>query len=63
MKRLFRIFDLSKSEQRVVVVVILVLIAGALVRYEQRVHALPVQEAAAAESKESPTPQENEDEQ
>jgi len=61
MKRLFRIFDLSKSEQRVVVVVILVLIAGALVRYEQRVHALPVQ--AAAESKASPTPQETEDEQ
>jgi hypothetical protein len=63
MNRLIRIFVLSKSEQRVVLIVMLALIAVALVRYEQRVHALPVQEAAAAESKASPTPQENEDEQ
>jgi hypothetical protein len=55
MNRLIRIFVLSKSEQRVVVVVILVLIAGALVRYEQRIHARPVQAAAAAESKVSPS--------
>ena len=63
MKRLLRIFDLSKNEQRVVLIVILALIAGALVRYERRIHARPVQAAAAAESKASPSPQETEDEQ
>jgi phage baseplate assembly protein W len=55
MKRLLRIFDLSKNEQRVVLIVILALIAGALVRYEWRIHARPVQAAAAAESKVSPS--------
>jgi hypothetical protein len=63
MNRLIRIFVLSKSEQRVVLIVILALIAGAWVRYERRVHARPVQAAAAAESKASPSPQEIEDEQ
>jgi hypothetical protein len=62
MKRLLRIFDLSKNEQRVVLIVILALIAGALVRYERCIHARPVQAAAAAESKASPNPKEIEDE-
>jgi hypothetical protein len=38
MKRLLRIFDLSKNEQRVVLIVMVVLIAIAFVRYERRVH-------------------------
>jgi hypothetical protein len=63
MNRLIRIFVLSKSEQRVVLIVMLALIAVALVRYERRIHARPVQAAAAAESNASPSPQEIEDEQ
>jgi hypothetical protein len=63
MSRLIRIFLLSKSEQRVVLIVILALIGGALVRYERRIHARPVQAAAAAESRTSPSPQETENEQ
>jgi hypothetical protein len=63
MKRLLRIFDLSKNEQRVVLIVMIALIAVALVRYERRIHARPVQAAAAAESMASPSPQETEDKQ
>ena len=63
MKRMLRIFDLSKNEQRVFLIVMLALIAVALVRYERRIHARPVQAAAAAESNASPSPQEIEDEQ
>jgi hypothetical protein len=63
MKRLLRIFVLSKNEQRVVLIVMLALIAVALVQYERRIHARPVQAAAAAGSMASPSPQETEDEQ
>jgi hypothetical protein len=63
MNRLFRIFLLSKSEQQVVLILILALIGGALVRYERRIHARPVQAAAAAESRTSPSLQETENEQ
>jgi hypothetical protein len=63
MNRLIKIFLLSKSEQRVVLIVILALIGGALVGYERRVHAHPGQAVAAAESKTSPSPQESEDKQ
>ncbi len=37
MKRLFRIFELSKNEQRVVLIVMFVLIVFAFVGYERRV--------------------------
>jgi hypothetical protein len=63
MNHLARIFVLSKSEQRVVLIVILALIAGALVQYERRIHSRPVQVAAATESKGSPSRQGTEDEQ
>jgi hypothetical protein len=63
MKRVLGVFVLSKSEQRVVLIVMLALIAVALARYERRIHARPVQSAAAAESMASPSPQETEDEQ
>ena len=54
MKRLFRIFELSKPEQRVVLIVILVLIAIAFVRYERRVHRLPVEPTLKVEQQPSP---------
>ena len=63
MNHLIRIFVLSKSEQRVALIVMLALIAVAVVRYERRIHARPVQAAAAAESMASPSPQETEDKQ
>jgi hypothetical protein len=50
MKRLLRIFELSKNERRVVLVVMLVLIAIAFVGYECRVHHRPVQPAPATET-------------
>ncbi|TLY35322.1 MAG: hypothetical protein E6K60_11010 [Nitrospirae bacterium] len=61
MKHLFRIFDLSKNEQRVVFIVMLVLITIAFVGYERRVHRHPVERTFAVESKASPTPAQNED--
>jgi len=56
MKRLLRIFELSKSEQRVVLVVMLVLIAIAFVGYERRVHRVHVPPPTAPEMKTSPSP-------
>jgi hypothetical protein len=56
MKRLLRIFELTKNEQRVVLVMILVLIAIAFIGYERRNHRFPVQSTAAKEPKSSPSP-------
>jgi hypothetical protein len=56
MKRLLRIFELSKNEQRVVLIVIFVLMAIAFIGYERRVHRSPVQLTSATELKASPTP-------
>ncbi|PYI96374.1 MAG: hypothetical protein DME98_12615 [Verrucomicrobia bacterium] len=55
MKPLFRIFELTKNEQRVVLIVMLVLTTIAFVRYERRVHRSPVQPTSATEVKPSPT--------
>ena len=55
MKRLFRIFELSKNEQRVVLIVILVLITIAFVGYERRIRRSAVQPAAATQTTPSPT--------
>jgi hypothetical protein len=63
MNRLIRIFVLSKSEQRVVLIVLLALIAAALVGYERRAHQVPVQQTTATESKASATPLGTEEEQ
>ena len=63
MKRLFRIFDLSKHEQRVVLIVILVLIALAFVGYEQRVHRVKVQPTSTSEANRSASPVQSTDEQ
>ena len=63
MKGLLRIFELTKNEQRVVLIVMLVLITIALIGYERRVHRLSAQQISAAESTPSPSPVETEDEQ
>ena len=55
MKRLFRIFELSKNEQRVVLIAMFVLITIAFVGYERRVHHRQVQPNPATEVKASPT--------
>ncbi len=56
MKRLLRIFELSKNEQRVVLIVMLALVAIAFIAYERRVHRSPVQPTTAVEPKSSPSP-------
>jgi hypothetical protein len=56
MKRLLRIFELTKNEQRVVLIVMFALVAIAFVRYEFRLHRFRVQAKSAAELKPSPTP-------
>jgi len=61
MKPFFRIFELSKSEQRVVLIVVLVLIAIAGMRYESRVHRSRLQPAAAVEATPSPSPVQTDD--
>jgi hypothetical protein len=61
MKRLMGIFVLSESEQRVIVIIVLALLVGALVRYERRANHLPVHDTATATPNPSPTPLETED--
>jgi hypothetical protein len=63
MKRFFRIFDLSKNEQRVVLIVMLVLIAISFIGYERRARHFRVQPTPATEVKSSPSPAEFKDEQ
>ncbi len=62
MKRLFGIFELSKNEQRVVLIVMFVLLAGAFIGYERRVGHFPAQRTLPAEVKSSPSPVEIDDE-
>jgi len=63
MKRLFRIFELTKNEQRVVLIVMLILVAIAFVGYERRVHRFHVRAPNVSEVKASPSPVQIEDEQ
>jgi hypothetical protein len=55
MKRLFRIFELWKNEQRVVLIAMFVLVAIAFIGYERRVHRAHVQRTPATEPKPSPS--------
>jgi predicted RND superfamily exporter protein len=55
MKRLFRIFELSKDEQRIVLIVMFILITIAFVGYERRVRNLSIQSISSTEAKPSPT--------
>ena len=62
MKRLLRIFELSKNEQRVVLIVVFALLAIAFIGYERRVHRTSVPPTSAMEPKTSPSPLELENE-
>jgi hypothetical protein len=62
MKRPFRIFELSKNEQRVVLIVMFVLLALAFIGYERRIGHFPAQRTLPAEVKSSPSPVEIDDE-
>ena len=62
MKRLFRIFELSKNEQRVVLIVMLALVVIALIGYERRVYRVHAR-TSVPEAKVSPTPVQAHDEQ
>jgi hypothetical protein len=62
MKRLFRIFELSKNEQRVVLIVMFVLLAVAFIGYERRIGHFPAQRPLPAEVKSSPSPVEIDEE-
>ena len=62
MKRVFRIFELSKNEQRVVLIVMLVLIAIVFVGYQLRVQRPHIQPTFRTEGKSSPSPSQVEDE-
>jgi hypothetical protein len=61
MKRFLRTFELSANEQRVVLIVMVILIAIAFIGYERRVHRSPIQTIAEVEAKPSPTPMEAKD--
>jgi hypothetical protein len=61
MKRLVRIFDLSKSEQRVVLIIILALLAGAFAFYERRGQEHAVQPVTETAPQPSPSPASPED--
>jgi len=56
-----RIFDLSKSEQRVVLIIIPALIAGAFAAYERRARQPPVQPVTTTAPQQSPSPSPPED--
>jgi hypothetical protein len=60
MKRLLRIFDLSKSEQRVVLIVMFALIAIEFIEYERRIHHPSIQRELTTEPTPSPSPLETE---
>jgi hypothetical protein len=55
MNRLHPIFELSKNEQRVALIVIFALVAVGFIRYESRLHRFRAQAKSAAELKPSPT--------
>jgi hypothetical protein len=56
MKRLFGIFELTKNEQRVVLIMMLVLITIAFVAYERRGRHSTMQPVPEMQAKLSPTP-------
>jgi hypothetical protein len=62
MKRLFRIFELSRNEQRVVLIIMLILIAIAFVGYQRRSQRPHIHPTAATEAKPFSSPSEIEDE-
>ncbi len=63
MKRLLRIFELSAIEQRVVLIVMVILVTIAFIAYERRVRHSTLQPTAATQAGRSPTPALSEDRQ
>lgn len=61
MKRLLRIFELSKNEQRVVLILMLILLLVAFMGYERRVHPVQVRAPNLPLAKASPSPVQNEE--
>ncbi len=61
MKPLFRIFELSKNEQRVVLIVMFVLITVVFVGYERRLHSVHLRPPAPPEAKTTPSPAQTEE--
>jgi hypothetical protein len=61
MKRLFRIFELSKNEQRVVLIVMSVLITVVFVGYERRLHSVHLRPPVPPEAKATPSPLQTEE--
>ncbi len=60
MKGFFRIFELSKNEQRVVLIVMFLLLMLAFIEYERHVDHSAVQRTSPAELRPSPSPLETE---
>jgi len=54
MKRFLKIFELSANEQRVVLIIMLILLTIAFVAYERRVHHSSVESTSAIQPKPSP---------
>ena len=63
MKRLFRMFELSKNEQRVVLIVTFALVSISFIGYERHAHRPARQPTSVREPQASPTPVETEDDQ
>lgn len=63
MKRVLGILALSKNEQRVVLIIMLILIAVAFVGYERRIHRAAVRAPTTLDARTSPSPVQAEDEQ
>jgi hypothetical protein len=61
MKRLLTIFDLSKNEQRVVLIVMFALITVVFVGYERRMHSVHPRPPAPPEAKTTPSPAQTEE--
>jgi hypothetical protein len=61
MKWLFRIVEVSKSEQRVVLIVMFVLITVVFVGYERRMHSVHLRPPAPPEAKTTPSPAQTEE--
>jgi len=61
MKGLFRISELSKNEQRVVLIVMFVLITVVFVGYERRMHSVHLRPPARPEAKTTPSPAQTEE--
>ncbi|HEY3661383.1 MAG TPA: hypothetical protein VGK91_09180 [Candidatus Udaeobacter sp.] len=56
MKRFLKTFELTKNEQRVVLLIMLALISIAFAAYERRIHRSSVQPTSITEAQSAPTP-------